>query len=236
MDFFLKKKAVLKQPKWVSRDPVCALIIDLDVHETPESGLLLFEKPPPSTTTPLGPKPPLHHSSPSPPRQRPRYLPCAPTGQRGAGRGQRRGLGRGQMFEDPAVMRIVQGRPSLKVIHTGLWWDGWNWLLTQCWNVIFFASPKSLDSAIVDCGKAMLWNSYEDDVSVDWAGHFLPALHVQLLFSLFCYVVHGALVEKDQKNLRIVAWGSDDDDDDKSTLRCESHQASLLFILFASVS
>lgn len=30
------------------------------------------------------------------------------------------------MFEDPAVMRIVQGRPSLKVSHMGLLWDGWN--------------------------------------------------------------------------------------------------------------
>lgn len=52
--------------------------------------------------------------------------------------------------------------------------------------MIFLASPKSLDSAIVDCGKAMLWNSYEDDVSVARAGHFLPALLVQLLFSLSC--------------------------------------------------
>lgn len=108
---------------------VSVLIIDLDAHETPEnssSGLLRFEKPPPPPMTPPVPKPPLHHSSPSPPRQRPRYLPCAPTGQRGGGRGQRRGLGRGQMFEDPAVMRIVQGRPSLKVIHIALLWDGWN--------------------------------------------------------------------------------------------------------------
>lgn len=28
------------------------------------------------------------------------------------------------MFEDPAVMRIVQGRPSLKVIHT-VFLAGW---------------------------------------------------------------------------------------------------------------
>ncbi|XP_030019265.1 protein PAT1 homolog 2 [Sphaeramia orbicularis] len=43
-------------------------------------------------------------------------------------------MGRGQMFEDPAVMRMVAGQPSL----------------------------KSLDSAIVDCGNAMSWNAYED--------------------------------------------------------------------------
>lgn len=28
------------------------------------------------------------------------------------------------MFEDPAVMRIVQGRPGLKVSYMGLMWDG----------------------------------------------------------------------------------------------------------------
>ncbi|XP_029384028.1 protein PAT1 homolog 2 [Echeneis naucrates] len=41
------------------------------------------------------------------------------------------------MFEDPAVMRIVEGRPSL----------------------------KSLDSAIVDCGNAMFHKTFEDDDS-----------------------------------------------------------------------
>eukprot|EP00066_Takifugu_rubripes_P012085 XP_011601351.1 PREDICTED: protein PAT1 homolog 2 isoform X1 [Takifugu rubripes] len=113
--------------------------MDLDAHETSDNsscGLLQFEEPPPHPSpTPPDPKPSSSHSSPSPPMQRPRYLPCTPTGQCGRGRGQRRGLGRGQMFEDPAVMRMVQGRPSL----------------------------KGLDSAIVDCGKAMFWNSYEED-------------------------------------------------------------------------
>lgn len=112
----------------------CVLIIDLDAHETSEnssSGLLQFEEPLPPSTTPPDPKPPSHHSSPSPPRQRPRYLPCTPTGQCGRGRGQRRGLGRGQMFEDPAVMRMVQGRPSLKVmqIYCGMFGI---WLLKRC--------------------------------------------------------------------------------------------------------
>lgn len=73
--------------------------------------------------------------------------------------------------------------------------------------MIFLTSPKGLDSAIVDCGKAMFWNSYVDDVSVHLAGHFLPTLLVQLLFSLSCPVVHGAVIEKDQKNIRIVASG-----------------------------
>ncbi|XP_039992003.1 protein PAT1 homolog 2 isoform X3 [Xiphias gladius] len=116
--------------------------MDLDAHGTTEdhsSSLLQFGEPPPppppSTPPPLDPKPPSPHSSPSPPRQRPQYLPRAPPGQRSRGRGQRGGLGRGQMFEDPAVMRIVEGRPSL----------------------------KSLDSAIVDCGNAMYQKSFEDD-------------------------------------------------------------------------
>lgn len=73
--------------------------------------------------------------------------------------------------------------------------------------MIFLTSPKGLDSAIVDCGKAMFWNSYVDDVSVPLAGHFLPTLLVQLLFSLSCPVVHGAVIKKDQKNLGIVASG-----------------------------
>ncbi|XP_068610816.1 protein PAT1 homolog 2 [Brachionichthys hirsutus] len=44
-------------------------------------------------------------------------------------------MGRGQMFDDPAVMRIVQGRPSL----------------------------KGLDSAVVDCGNAIYRNAFEND-------------------------------------------------------------------------
>ncbi|XP_076615342.1 protein PAT1 homolog 2 [Chaetodon auriga] len=121
--------------------------MDLDAHgttEDPSDSLHEFGKLPPPPPTPppplpppsqLYPKPPSRHSSPSPPRQRPQYLPRAPPGQRGRGRGQRGGLGRGQMFEDPAVMRIVQGQPSL----------------------------KGLDSAIVDCGNTMHWNTFEDD-------------------------------------------------------------------------
>ncbi|GAA6214226.1 protein PAT1 homolog 2 [Lates japonicus] len=120
--------------------------MDLDAHgttEDPSETLLNFGEPPPPPPTPpptpprppSDPEPPSLRSSPSPPRQRPQYLPRAPPGQRGRGRGQRGGLGRGQMFEDPAVMRIVEGRPSL----------------------------KSLDSAIVDCGNAMYLKTFEDD-------------------------------------------------------------------------
>lgn len=39
------------------------------------------------------------------------------------------------MFEDPAVMRMVQGRPSLKVIRTGLLWDGWDLVAKAVLNV-----------------------------------------------------------------------------------------------------
>ncbi|XP_074518670.1 protein PAT1 homolog 2 isoform X2 [Halichoeres trimaculatus] len=126
--------------------------MDLDAHgvlEDTSTGLLQFGELPPSPSpsppspsppsqTPLPPenKPPSHHSSPSPPRQRPEFLLRALRGQRGRVRGPRGGrLGRGQMFEDPAVMRIVEGRPSI----------------------------KSLDSAIVDCGNVMYRNKIEDD-------------------------------------------------------------------------
>lgn len=118
--------------------------MDLDAHgvlEDSSTGLLQFGEllPSPSLLTPLQTpenKPPCHHSSPSPPRQRPEYLLRALRGQHGRVRGPRGGrLGRSQMFEDPAVMRIVEGRPSI----------------------------KSLDSAIVDCGNAMYRNNIEDD-------------------------------------------------------------------------
>ncbi|KAG7227860.1 hypothetical protein INR49_013654 [Caranx melampygus] len=115
--------------------------MDLDTNgptEDPSGGVLQFGEPPPPPATPPPPDPrpvPPRHSSPSPPRQRQQYMPRAPAGQRGRGRGNRGGLGRGQMFEDPAVMRIVEGRPSL----------------------------KSLDSAIVDCGNAMFHKTFEDD-------------------------------------------------------------------------
>ncbi|XP_074476340.1 protein PAT1 homolog 2 [Sebastes fasciatus] len=119
--------------------------MDLDANGPtvdPSSGLLRFaESPPPPPPTPPptppppDPKPSSRHSSCSPPRQKPQYVPRAPPGQRGRGRGQRGGLGRGQMFEDPAVMRMVEGRPSL----------------------------KTLDSAIVDLGNAMYRKTFEDD-------------------------------------------------------------------------
>ncbi|XP_026206485.1 protein PAT1 homolog 2 isoform X2 [Anabas testudineus] len=117
--------------------------MDLDAHGTTDNtsnGLLQFGEPPPPPPTPTPPPPPdtkpeSPPRSPSPPRQRPQYLCRASPGQRGRGRGQRGALGRGQMFEDPAVMRTVEGRPSL----------------------------KSLDSAIVDCGNAIYQKTFEED-------------------------------------------------------------------------
>nr|XP_020478966.1 protein PAT1 homolog 2 isoform X2 [Monopterus albus] len=106
--------------------------MDLDANETTDdtnSSPLQFGESPP---LPPDPSPLSGHSSPSPPRQRPQYLPRVPPGQRGRGRAQ---MNRGQMFEDPAVMRIVEGCPSL----------------------------KSLDSAIVDCGISMYQKTFDDD-------------------------------------------------------------------------
>ncbi|CAG12658.1 unnamed protein product [Tetraodon nigroviridis] len=159
-------------------DSSCAPITDLDVHESPEhSGGLLCETAPAPPTTPPNPRPPLLPSSPSPPRPRPRFLPCAAAGQRGGGgRWQRRGLGRGQMFEDPAVMRMVQGRPSLKVSHTGILWGGWSRAGLIC---DLLTPAQGLDSAIVDCGKAVFWNSYEDDRETRRSQRILPQKAVQ---------------------------------------------------------
>lgn len=114
----------LKQPS----DTLCVGVVDLDAHGTTDNtsnGLLQFGEPPPPPPTPTPPPPPdtkpeSPPRSPSPPRQRPQYLCRASPGQRGRGRGQRGALGRGQMFEDPAVMRTVEGRPSLKVLEISL--------------------------------------------------------------------------------------------------------------------
>ncbi|GLD73507.1 protein PAT1 homolog 2 [Lates japonicus] len=68
--------------------------MDLDAHGTTEDRsetLLNFGEPPPPPPTPpptpprppSDPEPPSLRSSPSPPRQRPQYLPRAPPGQRG---------------------------------------------------------------------------------------------------------------------------------------------------------
>ncbi|KAM4524093.1 protein PAT1 homolog 2 [Odontesthes bonariensis] len=97
------------------------------------NGSIPFGDPLPQTPPPE-PKPPSPLCAPSSP-SRPKYLPRASPWQRSRGRGRRGGLGREQLFEDPAVMRIVEGRQSL----------------------------MSLDSAIVDCGHALCRNTFEDD-------------------------------------------------------------------------
>ncbi|XP_058476529.1 protein PAT1 homolog 2 [Solea solea] len=114
--------------------------VDLDAPGTaedpsvPQFGELPL--PPPTPPPPLlDPKPPSPHISPSPPKQKPQHLSMFPPGQRGRVRGQRGGMYRGQMFEDPAVMRIVEGRPNI----------------------------KSLDSAIVDCGNTVFKEAFGDD-------------------------------------------------------------------------
>ncbi|XP_037134329.1 protein PAT1 homolog 2 [Syngnathus acus] len=97
--------------------------MDVDAQVTPngpKNTLLDFGDLPPLPTTPPppDPKPSLPPSLPSPPIRVPHYC---------RGRGKKRGLGLGLLFEDPAVMKVVEGRPSL----------------------------KSMDSAIVDCGNVM---------------------------------------------------------------------------------
>ncbi|XP_047232458.1 protein PAT1 homolog 2 isoform X2 [Girardinichthys multiradiatus] len=114
--------------------------MDLDPHGTVNSldnGGVSFEEPLPPTPPPApDPKSSSPRVAPSTsPRQKPQYPPRAAPWQRGRGPRWRGGLGRGQMFEDPAVMRIVEGRPSL----------------------------MSLDSAIVDCGHAVYRNTSVDD-------------------------------------------------------------------------
>ncbi|XP_063748750.1 protein PAT1 homolog 2 isoform X2 [Eleginops maclovinus] len=112
--------------------------MDHDATDDPSVVVLQFEDPlPPPPTPPPEPKPSSRSSPHSPPKQRPQYFLRAPPVQRGRGRGLRGGLGRGQMFEDPAVMRTVEGRPSI----------------------------KTLDSAILDLGNTLSQKTFEDDDS-----------------------------------------------------------------------
>ncbi|XP_027014885.1 protein PAT1 homolog 2 isoform X1 [Tachysurus fulvidraco] len=84
--------------------------------------ILLMEGNHPSSPHP----PPLHE--PSPPRPKGEIEPQIPAGLREKIRS-RRERAKGQLLDDPAVMRTVEGPPSL----------------------------KSLDSAIVDCGRCSGW-------------------------------------------------------------------------------
>ncbi|CAL8303344.1 unnamed protein product [Lota lota] len=108
--------------------------MDLDV-EHKESDVIV----PPPPMDPPAPRvsPPSCPLPPSPlPRHKEQLVPLSLRGQRssrGGGRGVRGGRIRAQMFEDPAVVRTVEGRPSL----------------------------KTFDSAIVDCGAALPWATME---------------------------------------------------------------------------
>lgn len=69
---------------------------------------------------------------------------------------------------------------------------------------------KGLDSAIVDCGNAVSWNSREDNVRV----HLEICLFFPLnrysteMFSLML-LVSGTILQKEQKNCRINTTGWD---------------------------
>ncbi|KTG44347.1 hypothetical protein cypCar_00006496, partial [Cyprinus carpio] len=93
-------------------DPMDLLLLCSDNSPTPPSS----PPPPPISSSP--------HSSHLPSRPGYRVWPHTPTG-----RSQRGRVGRGQLFDDPAVVKTVAGRPSL----------------------------KSLDSAIVDCSLSSYW-------------------------------------------------------------------------------
>uniref|UniRef100_A0A673KN43 Protein PAT1 homolog 2-like n=1 Tax=Sinocyclocheilus rhinocerous TaxID=307959 RepID=A0A673KN43_9TELE len=82
-------------------DPLDLLLLGSDNSPTPRSS-----PPPPPPPPQRSPSP---RSSHSPPRPGSRVWPHTPTG--GSQRGR---AGRGQLFDDPAVVKTVEGRPSLK--------------------------------------------------------------------------------------------------------------------------
>ncbi|KAM6951160.1 protein PAT1 homolog 2 [Aplochiton taeniatus] len=108
--------------------------MDLDAEENygdPTNSFLQFGGEPPHGPPAPPLSPPLSPISPPLPRHCPLLRPQGPPGFRGRDRGPLGGQSRSNLFDDPAVMRTVEGRPSL----------------------------KSLDSAIVDCGLVSSWNN-----------------------------------------------------------------------------
>uniref|UniRef100_A0A672Q734 Protein PAT1 homolog 2-like n=1 Tax=Sinocyclocheilus grahami TaxID=75366 RepID=A0A672Q734_SINGR len=103
-------------------DPLDLLLLGSDNSPTPRSS-----PPPPPPPPQRSPSP---RSSHSPSRPGSRVWPHTPTG-----RSQRGRAGRGQLFDDPAVVKTVEGRPSL----------------------------KSLDSAIVDCSLSSYWEDLKSN-------------------------------------------------------------------------
>uniref|UniRef100_A0A8C2PTU0 PAT1 homolog 2 n=1 Tax=Cyprinus carpio TaxID=7962 RepID=A0A8C2PTU0_CYPCA len=99
-------------------DPMDLLLLCSDNSPTPQSS------PPPP------PRSPSPHSSYSPSKPGSRVWPHTPTGWSQRGR-----AGRGQLFDDPAVVKTVEGRRSL----------------------------KSLDSAIVDCSLSSYWEDLKSN-------------------------------------------------------------------------
>ncbi|KAI2658652.1 hypothetical protein H4Q32_016764 [Labeo rohita] len=99
-------------------DPMDLLLLCSNNSPTPRSS----PPPPPPPSPPR--RSPSPHISRSPSRPGSCVWPHTPTG-----RSQRGRAGRGQLFDDPAVVKTVEGRPSL----------------------------KSLDSAIVDCSLSSYW-------------------------------------------------------------------------------
>uniref|UniRef100_W5LM36 PAT1 homolog 2 n=1 Tax=Astyanax mexicanus TaxID=7994 RepID=W5LM36_ASTMX len=83
--------------------------------------------------------PPPTQSVPSPPRPKPQIQPRTPASPADKTRIRRERPGQRQLFDDPAVMRTVEGPPSI----------------------------KSLDSAIVDCGRSSFWGDLNAN-TVSW--------------------------------------------------------------------
>uniref|UniRef100_A0A3B1JZ01 PAT1 homolog 2 n=1 Tax=Astyanax mexicanus TaxID=7994 RepID=A0A3B1JZ01_ASTMX len=102
--------------------------LDLSAEELEADQIdLLFvhdDKPPSPPASP-----PPTQSVPSPPRPKPQIQPRTPASPADKTRIRRERPGQRQLFDDPAVMRTVEGPPSI----------------------------KSLDSAIVDCGRSSFW-------------------------------------------------------------------------------
>lgn len=91
------------------------------------------------------------------------------------------------MFEDPAVMRIVEGRPSLMVTNF-LQLQIMAQLVVAVFNLCCL-HLKSLDNAIVDCGPQVYRNAFQNNVSANI--HRLVLRYMQLRFPSTVFAPRG---------------------------------------------
>ncbi|KAK1794413.1 hypothetical protein P4O66_011297 [Electrophorus voltai] len=128
---------------------------DLSAEELQADAVdLLFVDGKQSPAPPASPPPPSPNEA-SPPRPKVQIQAQAAAGLCHEARSSRERGAQVQLLDDPAVMRTVEGPPSLKVwlLFLGVAWPAGVYAITMRFLLVL----QSLDSAIVDCGRSSCW-------------------------------------------------------------------------------